>query len=397
VSRIVVAAVAVVVAGVLPCFLTGSLAHQIRAEFAFGDAALGVAFATFHVVSALVAPFAGRLVRLIGPVGAMRASAGVACTCALGLALGARSGAALICLLAVGGLANATSGPAASAMLGGAGLAGRGGLAFGAQQAGAPLGALLAGLAVPLVGAPLGWRWAFAGAALVALAAALSAPRGSELRAAARRPQGHRGFRSVHILALGAACASATSTGLVAFLIVFAVHSGMSEAAAAITLAGVSVAAATGRIGLGLTVDRRDWDPLAVVGPVLVLGAAGPLLLMTAAPVLIVPGALVTAGLGWAWPGLFTLAVVNRHPQAPAQAVGIVMSGLFAGAVAGPLIVGGLASAASYQAAWSACSALTLLSAATVAFARALDSSADRRRDDVVAAGWFRWRRRAVR
>ena len=36
----------------------------------------------------------------------------------------------------------------------------RQGGAFGAQQAGAPAGSLLAGLALPAVAIPFGWRWA---------------------------------------------------------------------------------------------------------------------------------------------------------------------------------------------------------------------------------------------
>ena len=53
----------------------------------------------------------------------------------------------------------------------------RQGLAFGAQQSGATLGALLAGLALPAVAIPLGWRWAYVAAAALALGAAAFAPR----------------------------------------------------------------------------------------------------------------------------------------------------------------------------------------------------------------------------
>ena len=76
-------------------------------------------------------------------------------------------------------------------------------------------------------------------------------------------------------------------------------------------------------------------------------------------------GALLAGSLGWAWPGALTLAVVQRSPQAPAWAVGVMMTGLFAGAVAGPLIVGLLAEHDAFSAAWVVCAGFALLAAAT--------------------------------
>ena len=64
--------------------------------------------------------------------------------------------------------------------------------------------------------------------------------------------------------------------------------------------------------------------------------------------------ALVAGSLGWAWPGGLNLAVVQRSPEAPAWAVGVMMTGLFAGAVAGPLLVGVLADHGHFDGAWLA-------------------------------------------
>ena len=68
----------------------------------------------------------------------------------------------------------------------------RQGLAFGAQNSGATLGALLAGLALPVVAIPLGWRWAFVLVAALALAAAALAPEERSAAVVARpvRPRG---------------------------------------------------------------------------------------------------------------------------------------------------------------------------------------------------------------
>lgn len=69
---------------------------------------------------------------------------------------------------------------------------------------------------------------------------------------------------------------------------------------------------------------------------------------------------------GWAWPGGLTLAVVHRAPGAPAWAVGVLMAGLFSGAIAKPLLVGVLAEAQQFALAWSACAGFALLAACTV-------------------------------
>ena len=50
------------------------------------------------------------------------------------------------------------------------------------KQAAIPAATLLSGLAVPLVGTTIGWRWAFTGCALGALAVACTVPKTTEGR-----------------------------------------------------------------------------------------------------------------------------------------------------------------------------------------------------------------------
>jgi predicted MFS family arabinose efflux permease len=88
--------------------------------------------------------------------------------------------------------------------------------------------------------------------------------------------------------------------------------------------------------------------------------------LIAGEPGLIAAAALLAGSLGWAWPGGLTLAVVQRAPQAPGWAVGVMMTGLFVGAVTGPLVTGFLAEHDLFDAAWIACAALALLAAATI-------------------------------
>jgi MFS family permease len=351
----------------MPGFLPASLAPRIRADFAFGDSTLGLTVAFFYVVSAAGSVPAGRLVDRVGAARGMRLAAGFTAICCLAVAGLAQSAASLTVLLLIGGVANALGGPSVSALLKREVAVHRQGLAFGAQQAGAPLGALLAGLALPAVAIPLGWRWAFVAAAalaLVAVAFAPGAPAPAPPPAAGgRRP---RKFTSVHALGVAAVLASAGCVGFVSFLVTYAVGNGMSEAAAGLLLAGVSLAATISRIALGILADRPGQEPLRPVATLLAASVIGYLLLTVGEPGVIAAAALLAGGLGWAWPGGLTLAVVQRSPEAPAWAVGVMMTGLFVGAVAGPLLTGFLAEHDLFTAAWIACAGLALLAAATI-------------------------------
>ena len=358
---------ALIVATVMPGFLTASLAPRVRADFAFGDSTLGLAVALFYVVSASGSIPAGRLVDRVGATRGMRLAAGATAVCCLAIAALAQSAMSLTALVLIGGVGNALGGPSVSALLKREVATHRQGLAFGAQQSGATLGALAAGLALPAVAIPLGWRWAFVASAALTLLAVAFAPRTRAVAATvAPGSRGSRTLGSVHVLGVAAVLASAAGVGFVSFLVTYAVGNGISEPAAGLLLAGVSLAATISRIALGVFADRAGQEPLRPVATMLAASVVGYLLLTAGEPGLIAAAALLAASLGWAWPGGLTLAVVQRSPEAPAWAVGVMMSGLFVGAVAGPLLTGFLAENDQFTAAWIACASLALLAAATI-------------------------------
>jgi MFS family permease len=366
--RALLVGTAIIVAGVMPGFLTASLAPRIRTSFEFSDSTLGLAVAIFYVVCAIASTPAGRLVERIGATAAIRLGAALTTACCLAIAAFAQSAAGLIALLLAGGIGNAIGGPAVSALLRREVAGHRQGVAFGAQQSGASLGALFAGLALPAIAIPVGWRWAYVGVAALAVCSAALAPVVDRPVGAARSEETHGGgLTSVHALAVAAAFASAAGVGFISFLVTYSVDNGMSEGAAGLLLGGVSLAATVSRIGLGAIADRAGQKALRPIPAMLVLSMAGYLLLIVGEPWLIVLSALLAGGVGWAWPGALTLAVVQRSPSAPAWAVGVMMSGLFAGAVGGPLLVGLLAEHDVFAGAWIACATFAFLAAATIA------------------------------
>jgi MFS family permease len=380
------AALGLVAVGALPSFLTGSLAPEIRQEFAFSDAALGAAIGAFFVASALGSAPCGRLVARIGTTVATRLAAGLAIVCGLAIAALVHSAVALAGLLVIGGLSNALASPAASGLISRGLAPERQGVGYGALTAGAPVSSLLAGLALPLIAHPLGWRMAFLLAAGLALLAGIAAgwPRREATAARPARAIQHgwhdaaERLNTVHVLAIAAALASAASTGLIAFLVVFSIESGMSGDAAGALLAVTGLTAAASRIGVGALADKIAGRASADLLVLLAISCAGFLLLLTGEPALIAAGALAAGGLGWGWTGLLNLIAVREARYTPEEAVGITMSGVFAGALVGPILVGVIADSVGFDAAWLMTIAFVLAAGVAVA-AAAARTAQDRR------------------
>ncbi|HVM41173.1 MAG TPA: MFS transporter, partial [Acidimicrobiia bacterium] len=174
--RSVLAAVSVSTAGSLPLFLVGALSVQIRDDLHFGETALGVAVGSYLVAAAVASAAAGRFVERVGAVRGMRVAALLAATSLAGIAVLAHSWAVLVGLLAVAGVAGAAGQPGSNLLIARAVAPARRGIAFGIKQSAIPAAMLIGGLAVPTVALTVGWRWAFAGAALLALASLATVP-----------------------------------------------------------------------------------------------------------------------------------------------------------------------------------------------------------------------------
>jgi predicted MFS family arabinose efflux permease len=123
-------------------------------------------------------------------------------------------------------------------------------------------------------------------------------------------------------------------------------------------------------VTLGARADRRRDYGLAVVIVLLVLGSVGFLLMTSEAIPVFVVGALVAFTLGWGWPGLFNLAVVDSHRDTPGSASGVSQTGIYVGAAAGPLGYGLLAAGAGYGAAAAAAAVAMLIAAGVLWLAR---------------------------
>lgn len=336
--RAATGAVAVTIASVLPVFLIGGLAVQLGDDLGFSPAGLGLAVSVYFGVGALASVPSGRLVERYGPAVVARCAILLSAGTMLAVAALARSYAVLVGLLALGAAANALGQLASNAALARHVPARRQGLSFGVKQAAIPVATLLAGAAVPTVALTAGWRWAFVVAAAAALAALPAVP--------AREPRPDRtaaparaGRAGTALLVVGAAAmlAAAAANALGTFVVDSSVGRGLTPGLAGLTLTLGSAVCVVARVGAGWLADRRPTGHVAVIAGMLVVGAAGLGLLAAAGPAPLVLGVVLGFGLGWAWPGLMTFAVVRLHPQAPAAATSITQTGVYAGGCLGPL------------------------------------------------------------
>lgn len=357
--------------GTLPVFLTGALAVQIGRDFSFGPSRLGIASGTFFAAAAAGSALMGRLAERIGPGRAMRGAA-----LAAGVLMAALSVApgfpAFLVLLLLAGFGNSLAQVGANLLVAKGIHPSRQGWSLALKQAGVPAGTLLGGLAVPALGVTVGWRWAYVVGAVGALVAAGTVPIGAVAPGGRDRPgrTGDVPLGPLVVLAVAVGFAAAANGTLATFVVSAGVEAGLGESAAGLVLTFGSAAGISMRLLAGSRADRRGGRHLPVVSLLLLGGSAGYLLLAPGAVLTHLLGAAVAFGSGWAWPGLFNLAVVRLNPSAPAAATGITQTGVYVGALAGPVLFGLVVEAAGYGTAWTLAGVSSALAAAGMVHGR---------------------------
>ncbi|SEL04256.1 Nitrate/nitrite transporter NarK [Blastococcus sp. DSM 46786] len=365
-----VAAVTVTTVGVLPIYMVGVLWVQIREELDFGPSLLGVLVACFFLVSAVSALTAGVVVRRFGTSPVVRLSALVGGLSMLAVALAAQHTAILVGALLVAGWGNGIGQPASNDLIARAVTPDRHGLAYGTKQAAIPLSTMLAGVAVPLVAIPLGWRTAFVIGSVLALLVLLGVPGGARLpaRDAAQTSEAAGPFHraALVVLAIGLMLGAATGNALGSFFVATAVDSGIAPATAGVLAAVASGVGAAARVAFGWLADRVRTRWLLVVAAQMSIGGLAYALLGTGVEVLVAAGAVIGYCTGWAWAGLSTYSVARMHPGMAARATSITQGGMGAGAALGPLAFGVVVASSSYAVAWYATAALSAVAGAVV-------------------------------
>jgi predicted MFS family arabinose efflux permease len=249
----------------------------------------------------------------------------------------------------------------------------RRGLGFGVKQAAIPVAIMLSGIAVPLVGAAVGWRWTFAltgCAGLVLAGRGVCLPRQEGARASTDEVLDQPPLAALLTTMAAILLASAAANSLGSFLASWGYHVGLTPSQAGALMAVGSGLNILVRVGSGHLADRRHGRNLPVVALQMAIGAVALAVLALPVPASVVGGALVAFALGWSWPGLLLYAVVRIGRDAPARASGVIQAGAFAGGAAGPAVFGVVVAAAGYSTAWLCAAGLFGAAALLIVVAR---------------------------
>lgn len=400
-GRTIVTAAGALAVVTLPMFLVGALSGRITTDLELGGAAIGVLVAVFFGAGALSSIPGGRLTDRIGATAALRLAAVIAAICSVGIATLGTGFGILLVLFMISGTAVAMADTGGARAIAGSIPTSRQGMAFGGKEASIPVASMLAGLAVPALGATLGWRPAFAVAGGLAVVFLLLVPRGlgpvtrgttPETSATptvptAREPVPHpapptvaaraatdRSRRVVLVLlAVAAGLAGGAGTATPTFLVPAATAGALSESTAGFLLAATSIVGITMRLVVGVVADRAHGREIRITALMLLTGMVGLAALALGGLPLTILGSVLAMGGGWSWSGLVFLAGVRTQPTRPAAAAGTVLAGLGTGGATGPAAFGWVVDAAGYPTAWTA-------AATTMGLACGLTLVADHRR-----------------
>jgi MFS family permease len=365
--RIVATAISASTVGALPALLIGGLAVLVRVDLGFDEFQLGLAIAVFFAASILFSVPAGFISERVGPQRALLAGVTITTVALVGIALLAGSWFELVVWLFVAGIGSTIGQIGTNHLLATAVRPERQGLAYGVKQSSVPLAGLLAGLALPIIGLTVGWRWAFllaAGGAIVVFWLAgrplpFSRPRDRGFR------EGDAPIPALLVIAVAAGLGAAAGNALASFTVESAVTHGFEASAAGLLLTVGSLCGVAMRIFSGWIGDRLGRGSLKVVMVLQVVGAIGYLALALAGTnaALTVVATMLAFGGGWGYQGLVLLAISRSNPTSPATAMAIVRLGPSTGAMLGPLLAGALITQAGYEVTW-----LTTAVLATLAF-----------------------------
>jgi MFS family permease len=372
--RLVLVGASATVLAVAPVYLLGGLSALIRADLGFDERALGVAASVFFASSALCSIPAGWVAARLGPRRSLASGIATVTLPFAALALVADSWWQLTACLVLAGMANSLIQLSVNLSLAEGIRREHQGKAFGTKQAAVPLATLLAGLAVPAIGLTVGWRFAFLGAAVASASLLLAlriVPRGGRAAGTRRSRFNRARLRKLLAVVVAAGCATATANAAGTFFVEWAVRLDQPLHVAGLVFSAASLAAISGRVTVGWMADRSSVDQFRVMGVMMAVGSFGYIAIGASAGLLpLTAAALVAFAAGWGWPGLLHMSVIRENRDAPAEATGIMQTGIFLGGIVGPAGFGATAAAFGYPPAWNGAAAVTLFGAAMLLLSR---------------------------
>lgn len=360
---------------VVPLFLFGAFAGDIRAEIGLTDVEIGVVSGAFFASSGIFGIPSGSLVLRIGADRGMLVALGVSLTALLGLTLLVASAWHLVAFMLLAGAANALSQTSTSSAMLTAVPSRHYGVAFALKQINGPVASIFASimLILFLTVSQHGWRVGFGititlTAGLLLLSLRLQPPDDATMSNGIGRSQ--RGSvsmtRPVVMLLIASTSAAAVAGVLATFFVLFLLSVELPTARAAGLLSLAGVAGIGGRLLWGLVSDRTQASLTVLLALVFSVGSVG-LFLLPRAPTsgAITSVAILTFATAGSWQGMMFQRGATAPGQSSAGTIGILMTGIGLGGSIGPPAFGALVSRSSYLTAWSV--AACVLAAAALA------------------------------
>lgn len=367
--------------GGMPIWLLSAYSPFVIESLNLNSTLYGLLIAAFFGTSALTGIWLGGATARNGWTNGVVYTAILAALGLIVMAMLAQQWIVMVFGITISAFANSLSQPAANLAIASAIRKERMGLAFGIKQAALPVATFVVGLTAPLFRFDEGWRFAFGSIAGLALifGAYVQLRTSKKLASVAQmafksKSTGlatERQFsKPLTYLAVAAGLGTATTMTFAGFLVLYAVEIGLTPQQGAMVLSIGSFTGVVSRVLAGYMADRRGKRHLVVVSLMMVGGALGYLLIaLSQEVVLLTVAAMLAFGLGWAWNGVFHLAVVRINPNRAANSTGVIQSGMALGATIGPAAFG-IALTASFQLAWVALAIFMLLAAGMVIVGR---------------------------
>lgn len=375
-SRVITAATVATVLVIMPVFLFGAFVVLIREDIAISDSQLGTIVSAYFLASMLSAVPGGRLADRLGPRAGIATGALLSVSSLAGVGVASTVWWHAAVFMMVGGVGSGIGMPSSNLALAQQVPVARRGTAFGIKQASAPMASVIAGLAIPLLGLTIGWRWSLLGTAIVLATAVLVLSGRTAIEGKAEphpsAPRHRAPGPALVLLATMSGFAGAAATATIGFFVESAVDTGFDAGTAGVVLGIASAFGIAARVTWGWLADRRERGHLAFLSWLFLVGTAGFALLGVVETVpLLLLGASIVFIAGWSWSGLVFLVATLGSPGAPATATGVVSAGGGLGGLLGPIVFGWIVSSWSYTAAWLVTSswmlAAALLARATLA------------------------------
>ncbi|KIE48924.1 MAG: hypothetical protein MB53_06405 [marine actinobacterium MedAcidi-G2A] len=356
------AAAAAITVVALPGFLIGAYAPEIKEDLSFGDTELGALLTSGYLISSIVMSTAGGIADRRGPRLVLRIGVIIAALAAFLTGLISNTYLLLLICLGLNRVAEGIIQPATNTLISTGVAPTRQGIAMATKQSAVPFSTALAGFAVPTLGLFFDWRGTFLLVACLAVPTWLLIPniKVSETKEFSSRRE-MWGSRHLQIIAVAGAFSAAAVVTVAGFLTTSAKNAGYSESSAGLILGLGGVVMIAARLSWGFLADRFSFNRFKAVAISLLTGSLAFILFAIGSKATILFGALFVFGIGWSWPGLLLLGVIEEHPEEPGAATATLQTSIRLGAMVAPLGFGLIADSYGYGAAWMCSFAATIL------------------------------------